>query len=110
MALIFITSMEFVGHGEQVGAGVRSEADDLASDAFVLEGSDGGSEIFVARDDDSNVTAIGQSEQVDHQLDVEVGLDPPVAELPNVLGDHPVSVSPRKSRNFFGSHSWIEAE
>ena len=84
--------VEFVGDRKQVGAGVRSEADDLAPHAFVLQGADGGREVSVAGDDDRHVHPLGQPEQVDHELDVEVGLDPPVAELPDVLGYHPVAV------------------
>ena len=83
---------ELIGHGDQVGRGVRLEADDLAADTLVLERPDGGGEVAVAGHDDGDVHPIGQAEQVDDQLDVEVRLHPAVAELANVLDDRLVAV------------------
>ena len=83
---------ELVGDRDEVRRRVRPEADHLAADALVLEGADGGSEVPVAGDDHGDVHPIGEAEQVDHQLDVQVGLDAAVAELADVLVNDLVAV------------------
>ncbi len=84
---------EDVGHVHQVGAGVAPEADDLDADAHLLDGADGRGEVAVARDDDRDVEVPGGLHEVDHELDVQVGLDLPVTVLADVLA-HDLVVVP----------------
>ena len=59
--------------------------DDLDAHAHLLDGTDGRSEVAVARHDDRDVEVPGGLHHVDDELDVEVRLDLAVAVLPDVL-------------------------
>ncbi len=87
---------EHIRHIHQVGARVAAEADDLHADAHLLYGTDGRSEVAIARHDNRNVQISRGLEHVDDQLDVQVGLDPAVAVLANVLADHLVAAARQK--------------
>ena len=84
---------ERVGDLDEVGAGVAAEADDLDADAHLLHGPDGRREVAVTGDDDGDVQVLGGAHHVHDQLDVEVGLDLPVAVLADVLADDLVAAA-----------------
>ncbi len=76
---------EHVGHVDEVGAGIAPEAHHLDTHAQLLDGADGGREVTVAGDHDRDVDVLRHAHQVDHELDVQVRLDPSVAVLADVL-------------------------
>src|SRR4029077_11780274 len=84
---------EQVGDLDQVGAGVAPEADDLAADAHLLDGADGGREVAVTGHDDRDVEVPGGLHHVHDELDIEVRLDLAVAVLADVLADDLVAVA-----------------
>ena len=86
---------ELVGSVDQVGRRVAAEADDLDAHAHFLDGADGGREVAIARHDDGDVEVARGLHEVDHELDVKVGLDPAIAVLADVLADDLVA-APRQ--------------
>ena len=92
MLAIFMMSMNSSATAIRSDEVFGPEADHLAAHALVLEGTDGGGEVAVARDDDGDVHPLGEAEQVHHQLDVQVGLDAAIAELADVLVNDLVAV------------------
>ena len=83
---------EDVGYLDEVRRRVATEADDLDSDAHLLDRPDRRGEVPVARHDDRHVEVASRLHQVDDELDVEIGLDLAVAVLANVLADDLVLV------------------
>ena len=62
------------------------------ADAHLLDRADGRREVAVAGNHDRDIEVPGRLHHVDDQLDVEVGLDLPVAVLADVLADDLVAV------------------
>jgi hypothetical protein len=66
---------------------------ELGLSEALLHSRDGRGEVPVAGDHDSDVEFLTHAHHVDHQLDIEVGLDAPITVLADVLAHHLVAAA-----------------